>query len=198
MKKLSFLFILITTFYTKAQEQDNMKLPFAEIPKAQEEYNTGNVIARFIEGLGYRYYWATEGLTEKDLDFKVSADSRSTKKTLIHIFGLSESILNVSKNKPNIRPYEIAELSFNDLREKTLVNLQEAAHLFYGKHNDEINELMVVFERERKQTSFPFWNFINGQLSDAIYHVGQVVANRRASGNPINPKVNVFTGKTDG
>ena len=44
--------------------------------------------------------------------------------------------------------------------------------------------------------TFPFWNMINGPISDAIWHSGQVVANRRASGNPINPKVNVFIGKT--
>ena len=42
---------------------------------------------------------------------------------------------------------------------------------------------------------FPFWNIINGPISDALWHCGQVVMLRRASGNPFNSKVNVFSGK---
>jgi hypothetical protein len=44
--------------------------------------------------------------------------------------------------------------------------------------------------------SFPFWNQINGPISDALWHCGQVVMNRRASGNPLQKGVNVFIGKT--
>jgi hypothetical protein len=45
---------------------------------------------------------------------------------------------------------------------------------------------------------FPFWNQINGPISDALWHCGQVVMNRRASGNPLQLGVNVFVGKTSG
>jgi len=38
---------------------------------------------------------------------------------------------------------------------------------------------------------------MNGPLADAIYHVGQIVVFRRANGNPQNPRVNVFMGKTE-
>ena len=34
------------------------------------------------------------------------------------------------------------------------------------------------------------------QFPMRLWHCGQVVTNRRASGNPINSKVNVFVGKT--
>ena len=45
------------------------------------------------------------------------------------------------------------------------------------------------------ETGIPFWNIINGPISDALWHCGQVVMLRRASGNPFNSKVNVFSGK---
>jgi hypothetical protein len=35
---------------------------------------------------------------------------------------------------------------------------------------------------------------INGPITDAIYHTGQVVSFRRTSGNPIPKGVNVFLG----
>ena len=44
--------------------------------------------------------------------------------------------------------------------------------------------------------TFPFWNHLNGPIADALWHSGQIVSNRRASGNPLNSKVNVFIGKT--
>jgi len=59
-----------------------------------------------------------------------------------------------------------------------------------------LSELKVIFKRGENESEFPFWNVINGQISDAIYHTGQVVSFRRSSGNPMNPKVNVFSGKT--
>ena len=46
-----------------------------------------------------------------------------------------------------------------------------------------------------KNMDFPFWYGLNGPLSDAIYHIGQVTNLRRASGNPIDQEINVFFGK---
>lgn len=40
----------------------------------------------------------------------------------------------------------------------------------------------------------PFWHIINGPLSDALTHVGQINSFRRLAGNPV-PRVNVFAGK---
>jgi hypothetical protein len=47
-------------------------------------------------------------------------------------------------------------------------------------------------------TEYPMWNVINGPVSDAIYHVGQIVAFRRAAGNPMHPGVSVFSGRNRG
>ena len=53
----------------------------------------------------------------------------------------------------------------------------------------------VLFQRGDKTSSFPFWHVINGPISDALYHVGQLVSFRRTTGNPLNSNVNVFMGK---
>ena len=44
------------------------KLPYYEIPDYPETYTAGSVAARMLDGLGFRYYWATEGLNEDDLN----------------------------------------------------------------------------------------------------------------------------------
>lgn len=59
---------------------------------------------------------------------------------------------------------------------------------------NELEALQVIFDRGGGQTRFPLWNLINGPISDAIYHTGQVVSFRRSSGNPISKGVNVFLG----
>ena len=41
----------------------------------------------------------------------------------------------------------------------------------------------------------PFWNQLNGPIEDAVWHSGQIVVFRRASGNPISKKISVSTGK---
>jgi len=175
--------------------QSSTPISFTEIPSYDgKDYRSGNVVQRFVDGLGYRYYWVTEGLTADDLRYKPSDDSRTTFETIRHLYGLSETILNAAKNEANIRPQNFDSLSFEQLRSGTLANLQQASALYENKTEKDISELKVIFEFNGNRTEFPFWNMMNGPISDAIYHTGQVVSYRRASGNPINPKVNVFMG----
>ena len=51
-------------------------------------------------------------------------------------------------------------------------------------------------QRGEKQNAVPVWHLFNGPIDDAISHVGQITSFRRSAGNPINPFVNVFMGKT--
>ena len=41
---------------------------------------------------------------------------------------------------------------------------------------------------------FDLYNLFHGPISDALYHTGQIVVFRRASGNPIPKGVNHFMG----
>lgn len=175
---------------------DSPELYFQQIPEPPDDYAPGNVLARLIDGVGFRYYWATEGLTEEDLAFSPAEDSRSIQETLIHIYGLSETIVNASLGRPNVRPNDWSSLSFDTLRFRTLNNLKRASELCRGKTADEVAELSIIFQNGNQSSQFPYWNMINGPITDAIYHTGQVVMLRRVNGNPINPNVNVFLGRT--
>ncbi|MGW9684357.1 DinB family protein [Flagellimonas sp. 2504JD1-5] len=176
----------------QAQKEE---LPYYQIPEYPENYGSGNVVARMIDGLGFRYYWATEGLSQKDLEYKPSEDGRTIMETLFHIYGMSEMIKNAPTATPNVRPMDIASLTYEDLRKGTLENLKAASDLMKGTNAEDFESFNVIFQRGEKQTPFPYWNMINGMLSDCIYHAGQITMLRRASGNPINPKVSVFNGR---
>tara|TARA_B100000795_G_C22727930_1_gene410188 strand:+ start:471 stop:989 length:519 start_codon:yes stop_codon:yes gene_type:complete len=171
-----------------------MQLPYYEIPEYPATSSSGNIMSRMIDGLGFRFYWATEGLTKKDLDFKISKDSRSTMEILGHINDLSVMILNSVVNKPN-EGVKDSPLEFTKLRNNSLLNLKQASEII--SKLDAVSNLKIIFKKGDKLSEFPFWNLINGPIEDAVWHSGQIVANRRASGNPINSKVSVFTGKVN-
>ena len=191
------LIALLMTATVVAQNTSTMELPFKQIPDTQEEYQAGNIVKRMVDGLGYRYYWATEGLRPEDLTHKPSEDARSSRETLEHLFGLSETISNAAQKKANIRPADYSKMSFEELRRGTLEHLQRASELYANLNAKEVQELQVIFEFNGQRREFPFWNMLNGPIADALYHTGQIVSFRRASGNPMNPKVNVFMGRNN-
>jgi len=149
-----------------------------------------------IDGLGFRYYWATEGLTEKDLAFRPSEDGRSVFETMEHIYVMSNNILLAPDAKPYERPTNPQKFSYEELRLLTLNNLKAASEKVLGKTSEEMEHFKVIFKQGERTSEFPYWNMINGMLSDCIHHTGQIVLMRRANGNPQNPNVNVFLGKT--
>ena len=168
-------------------------LPLREIPEAPQEYTSEAVAARLIEGLGFRYYWATEGLRSEDLVYKPSGEARTCDETLDHIYGLAEIAYTSVFQKPSVRPLEISHLTFEEKRAATLKFLDDAAkRLRSGEVT--LGDCPIVFERGESRSEFPFWNNINGPISDALWHCGQIVSFRRASGNPMPSGVSVFRG----
>ena len=115
---LALFFICITM---TSQENKEEKLPYYQIPQHAETYNAGTVASRMVDGLGFRYYWATEGLRDVDLSYKASESGRTASETLDHIYGLSNFILN-SISKEN-RKREEKELSFEEKRRLTLLQI---------------------------------------------------------------------------
>ena len=188
-----FFFLILTNTLLMAQEQP----PLKKIPDAPENASAGNVIARMIQGLGYRYYWASKDLRTEDLSYRPSKEASSSFETLEHIYGLAEAIRNTATSSPSIRPVNNPPKDYILLREKTLEYLEQSSALFLNKTAEEVEQMQVIFQRGTEQFSFPIWNLINGPISDALYHTGQVVSFRRTSGNPIQKGVNVFIGKTN-
>ncbi|NNK88052.1 MAG: hypothetical protein HKO90_07195 [Flavobacteriaceae bacterium] len=182
---------LILLAMTNVNAQDK-NLPYYEIPDYPETYNACTVAARMIDGLGFRYYWATEGLTEKDLVYKPSESGRSTDETLDHLLGLSDFILKIALKQP-VGSNDQDDLTFDEKRSRTLNNLKSAADIF--RNSTDLSAFKIQFNRSGNTSEFPFWNTINGPIADAIWHCGQIVVLRRASGNPFNSKASVFLGK---
>lgn len=180
------VFAIIVSSFMFAQETEET-LPYYELPEASVNYTAGTVAARQVDALGFRFYWASEGLTEKDLDYKPIDSVRTSLETVQHIYDLSLMIVNATLKKSNSKN-EIAEMSFSELRKQTLLNLKQAADIL--KVSDNISEYKIIFGTNE----IPYWNTINGPISDAIWHCGQLASFRRVTGNPINPKVNHFSG----
>lgn len=191
MKLKVLFFVVLTTQLSLSQDADK-NLPYYEIPEYPDSYNAGTTVARMIDGLGFRYYWATEGLRDEDLAFKPSEEGRTTEETVDHLYGLTKVILNAALKQPNIAADEEA-MSFADKRSKTLKMLKQAADIF--REATDLTEYNLVFSGDNGTNEFPFWNMINGPIADALWHCGQVVTHRRTSGNPFNSKASVFTGK---
>lgn len=191
MRRL-FLFLIITTSVMQAQEP----IPFHEIPEAPQEITPSTVLLRMTQGLGYRFYWASKDLTPNDLEYRPSPEASSSLETLQHIYGLSDMIKNASLAQHSQRPLKNIPEDYAVLRRATLENLAAAAAVFSEDASQPLEQMSIVIDRGEKSYTFPLWNLINGPLSDAIYHTGQLVSFRRTTGNPIDSGVNVFMGKT--
>ena len=201
MKLTSIIFIAIFIFSfdaLNAKSNETMSeidtLPFYEIPTAPDTYNAATVAARMVDGLGYRYHWVTKGLRTEDLNYEPGNDGQSCSAVLEHLLGLSRFILRTIKKEVHDNNIEYPELTWEEQRKATLANLKEASDIL--RETGDISVLKIHFKRGEKSSEFPFWNLINGPIADAIYHCGQIVSYRRTTGNPINPNVSVFRGKT--
>lgn len=189
---LVLLFLLGPLIIQAQESMSEENPPYYELPEAPADYTGAGVCARLIDGLGFRFYWASEGLREEDLNYKPSTDARSAEETIDHIYSLSRTTLTTIKGLPNVKT-EKEEMTFEEKRRRTLEMLKEASDLL--RKNPNLNDLAIVFQRGDSSSEYPFWNLINGPIADAIWHTGQLVSFRRASGNPYNSKASLFTGK---
>lgn len=162
-------------------------LPYATFPPAPEHYSAGTAVSRLLDGLGFRYYWATEGLRPIDLAFRPNSEARTSQETLEHIYALSTMIIAVF-GVNQIPPGQYK--TFGELRKATLENFRKASTLIAGYSDPDMENLKISFGGK----TLPFWNMINGPISDCLWHTGQVVSFRRSSGNPFSGKVEMFLG----
>lgn len=191
MVKLNFFItILLFPIFMISQEHTE-ELPFREISEYPDNYSAELVAARLIEGLGFRFYWATEGIRLEDLDYKPSEDSRTYGETVDHINNLV-SILNSTVSNEPFKP-QTQSNAFQDRRKTILNNLKMAVDKL--KNGGYLTEMKTIFQTSNGEREIPFWNQINGPISDAIWHCGQLVVLRRSSGNPLPEGPDFFNGK---
>ena len=77
MKKIFIILILLTSSEIYSQDRNY----FYEIKKIEDNYSNNSIVSRFIHSVGFRYYWATEGLRDQDLSYKPSETGISTRET---------------------------------------------------------------------------------------------------------------------
>jgi len=154
---------------------------YHHLPDYPDHLSGTAVLTRMLDGLGFRFYWATEGLRAEDYAFRPAKDTMSIGELVAHVWELvnwvSSSALKKPYEKPKDGPATRAEaLSIiHDLRE-TLIAMSDK----------DLDRLRI---RDR-----PFWNIVNGPLSDALTHTGQINSFRRLAGNPV-AGANVFLGE---
>ena len=176
--------------FSSAQNQ----LPYYEIPEYPETYLPGDIMSRMVDGLGFRYYWASDALTAADLDFKPSEAAKTSRETIDHIFELAVFVLQTVKPDANI-DRDFKSKSYEEVRASTLNYIKEISEELRGKSGEELVAMKLVLGSGDRKRTMPFWNLINGPIEDAVYHTGQLVSFRRASGNPISPNISVLSGK---
>lgn len=196
---LSFVLVLVTWQLSWSMSPLNIHamdtLPYRQIPDYPAHITPETVMARMIDGVGFRYYWATEGLRPEDLAFRPTPEARSAEETIDHIMGLTMMVLNSVEGKANTRSGEEASaLPFEYKRRTTLEQLHAVSEaLKTGAVR--LEDIQIIFQRGDTTVEYPFWNDINGPISDALWHIGQVVSFRRSSGNPFDGRASVLTGK---
>ena len=190
MKSSGVLLLVWLSCYT-AFTQD--QLPFYEISESGDNYSAGTLAARMIDGLGFRYRWATDSLRQADLDYRPGAEARSTFETVVHIYQLSIIIINATTSSPNQFP-DTKSMTFELLRKRTLENLQIASANLRTAKDGDFKKFKIILKQSVGTRELPFWNVINGPIADALWHVGQIVSFRRSSGNPFTDRVSVLTG----
>lgn len=200
MRRLFGMLLFISASMVQAQNtttnSSNEELPYATIPDYPENYTAGTVAARTVDGLGFRFYWATDGLRAEDLAFKPNDEARTTEETINHIYALSATLKNAVLGIANEGRAEVEKMSFNQKRAATLKNIKAASKILLSSSDEDVASYKIIFKRKDGTSSeYPFWNMLNGPLADAIWHVGQVVSFRRSSGNPFNSNMSMFNGR---
>jgi uncharacterized damage-inducible protein DinB len=137
-----------------------------------DELVVSNAIARLIDGLGYRLYWALHGLKEEECQYILCDGAPSIKDILWHILGLVNWVyMHVYGQQMTRKP------SIIDQGIDTLLALEKLYQTFLQMSDDELAQYKL---EERS-----FWSYINMPLADALHHVGQVSILRRGAGNPV-------------
>lgn len=157
-----------------------MKSHFRSVRKYPERQDTNGVVMRLIDGLGYRFYWATEGLTQGDYDFSPGGGCQTIGEIMGHVWELANWVhMNMlGSDEEAVKPESPV-----DRRGRAFELL-----LAIRNHIETIDEDALFAVQVQ---GAPFWHVINGPLSDALTHVGQIASFRRANGNPV-PKHSVF------
>ncbi len=154
--------------------------PFRTIKIYPDRIDATAILVRMLDGLGYRFYWATEGLRPEDYGYRITPEAKSIGETMGHIWALVNWMC-IHLSGEEISPAQDYETG----RVVILENLKRIRDMFNEMESGDLKKLEI--------DEHPFWHYINGPISDALTHVGQINILRRGAGN-LPTRVNVFSG----
>jgi hypothetical protein len=134
-----------------------------------------------LDGLGFRFYWATEGLRTEDYDFRPAKDMMSIGELVKHVWSLVNWVSSTALSTPYKDPKDCLAA-----RDETLRIIKDLRETMLAMSDEDLGKLRI---RDK-----PFWNIVNGPFSDALTHTGQINSFRRLAGNPV-ASANVFLGE---
>jgi hypothetical protein len=160
MKPLIILLLMVVVSSLVAQDKS---LPYSELPSYPESFTGGAVASRVIDGLGFRFYWATDGLRPEDLSYKPTKEARTSQETIEHIYGLTTMILMATQQTADISGSN-SKMSFAELRRAVLQNLKTASDKLRGSSDQQLKDFKIKFNGHE----YPFWNQLNGPIADCL------------------------------
>jgi hypothetical protein len=163
---------------------------FRSLPPGPDAVTGSAVLVRLVEGIGFRFRWATEGLRDADLSFRPTPETMSIDGLARHVLGLATWVAAAAGALPEAAGAPGPETAFAEIRQRVLEVFAGLRARLSGMNDDEIAAIRMGSRGE----TFPWPHIVNGPLADALTHVGQINVLRRSNGNP-TPKANVFLGR---
>jgi len=154
---------------------------YCRIPIYPDHLSSTSILTRLLDGLGFRFYWATDGLRSEDYSFRPAKDTMSIEELVIHVWALMNWVSSSALKKPYKKPKNGVAA-----REEALMIIYDLRERMLTMSDDELKTLQILDK--------PFWHLINGPFSDALTHTGQINSFRRLAGNPV-AGANVFKGE---
>ncbi len=162
-------------------------LPYTTLPTAPERIDACGVLMRLVDGLAFRYRWATEDLPPEAPDWRSSADAMTFGEVVVHIHKLARFVHTILDDSHVAESLDTSDLEI--LRRATLSELAATRAVLASSHDDSLAAVRIA-----RKNDASFWHVINGPLADALTHVGQLNTWRRQFGHPA-PRADVFFGR---
>ena len=163
---------------------------FRSLPPGPETVTGSAVLVRLVEGIGFRFAWATEGLREPDLSYRPTPETMSIAELAAHVLGLVTWVAIAAGALPADTKLTTPPPPFASIRQRVL----EVLSLLRARLSDMSDAEIGAITISSRAGPVPWPHVVNGPLSDALTHIGQINVLRRASGNPV-PAANVFLGR---
>jgi hypothetical protein len=163
---------------------------FRSLPPGPDAVTGSAVLVRLVEGIGFRFTWATEGLRDPDLAFRPTPETMSIHELAHHVLGLATWVAVAAGALPEGSKASGPQTPFPEVRQRVLEVLSLLRARLALMRDEEIGAIRIG----SRAGPVPWPHVVNGPLADALTHIGQINVLRRANGNPV-ARANVFLGR---